>query len=587
MALVEVREVAEGYAGQHTTAAVMACLLSLGMHAIALYGLSRFQLDVPFWRGRLHRPRPPEPMRFVHVKAEVGSQRGRPGKLRPGDSSFTMNLVKEAEVLGVKPDVAVIEPPPLTGHRLAGETRNIAGPSAAPKRLPWQPRQEIVAIENEIVADEVSASERRRISRIERVSAAPDIVVPVDSGTVGNAGISAAEQFSGGKPEQAEIAQKTDGGVRAEKFAPLIEELRTKVGSELFEKDVTEITAFKPVEKVLVAEISTYTTLKDLKHGYFKIEIKRAGAEILPVIPKDVILVQDCSASMAEQRLHFCRDGLIRCLSEIGPEDRFNIVGFRDCSAMCFEDWSKNEPQAIERSKRFIEGMKSIGNTDIFLSVKDLMNLKRTPGRPIITFLVTDGHPTTGLIKSSDIVGEFSKLNDGAISVFTMGTVQTANSYLLDLLSYCNRGDSLIITKGRWDISDSIQRIMQEIKRPVLADLRFRFAESARCEVYPVLTSNLYLDRPLSLYGRYARGTKNIVFQAVGKGGHVDCDMVFDLDLDKVAKVGDKDIRKSWARQKIYHLIGGYARKAEPEILKEIRDTSKAYKVEIPHRGEF
>ena len=200
--------------------------------------------------------------------------------------------------------------------------------------------------------------------------------------------------------------------------------------------------------------------------------------------------------------------------------------------------------------------------------------------------LVTDGQPTAGMTDSSNIIAEFSKLNEGRISVFALGTVQTANSYLLDLLSYCNRGDSHVVARGRWDIPDVLQTRMIGISRPVLSNVRFVFADDSLCEVYPVQTSNLYLDRPLVLYGRYRRESKNLVFQAVGAAYDAKCDMIFSVPLTGTRR-GEADIRKMWAKQKIYHLIAENARRTTPDILREIRETASHYNVRIPHRGRF
>jgi len=387
----------------------------------------------------------------------------------------------------------------------------------------------------------------------------------------------------------AAAAIATETVVGGESEAPMIEieEAEEAETAELFTEELAEVTSLRPIENFLKAGITTYTSLLDRRYGYFRLRIERAGAEILPVMPKDVILVQDCSASIAEQRLHFCREGLAKCLGEIQPQDRFNVMRFRDKADFCFADWTSPDDASIESALAFISGMVSEGNTDILTSIQELAKLPRTAGRPTVVLLVTDGHPTTGLVGSSDIIGQFSKLNDGAMSVFAMGTVQTANEYLLDLLSYSNRGDDFIVTRGRWDIPDAMARFMKELSRPVLADVGFRFAEGSGLEVYPVLTSNLYLDRPLVLYGRYPKGADNVVFQAVGNSGEAKCDMIFSIPVAEADRSGDKSLRREWAMQKIYHLMGQYARTGGPTVLRDIRSTARDYGVDVPYREDL
>jgi hypothetical protein len=338
---------------------------------------------------------------------------------------------------------------------------------------------------------------------------------------------------------------------------------------------------------VLAARAATYETRRDRAYGYFKVEIKGLGSDVLPVMPKDVILMQDCSASMAEQRLFFCRQGLDACLDLLGDDDRFDVIGFRQTADRCFGNLVDNDASNIEKARAFIKSMRPGGNTDILASIRELVALPREAGRPIVVLVVSDGLATAGQTGSSDIIGEFSQLNDGMLSIYTIGTVQTADQYLLDLLSYSNRGEVIPLGKGRWSIPTSISDAMNKISRPVLADVDFRFPVGSQCEVYPVQTGNLYLDRPLVLYGRYPRGEENVTFQAVGEGKTAKCDMLFDVPLAAGVGEGDKTVREEWAKQKVYHLIGQYARRQDPDILREIRDTAREYKVNVPHRGRF
>jgi len=588
---VEMSRITEMTNRRHVIVGVVAGVLSVGIHVAGLLSLANVRFRVPLVSRRMLEMRRAKSMMVTDVVREMPAKRARPAVLKPGDAALPADLAEEARILGLSPDGAVIEPPASIEKHLTGEMKNIAKPRAVPRQERWEPRQELMMIEDRIAADTVETLTRKKIPPVERVREAPDIVPSVSREALkGGTWRHMARRVQPVKSGQVTIARMTVGGVEGYESVSglLVGESEGGYGTALFGEDVSDITGLKGIENLLLAEVSLYTTPRDLKYVYFMIEIKRAGAEALPIIPKDVILVQDCSASIAEQRLYFCREGLFHCLSAIGPDDRFNVVSFRDAPEMCFREWADNRPETIEKAKRFIRGMKSEGNTDIYSSLEDLTSVKHVTGRPVLCLLVTDGRSTTGLTRSSDIIGKFSKLNNGTISVFAMGTVKTANSYLLDLLGWCNRGDSFVVTKGRWDISGSMQKIMREVSRPVLAEVRFHFSASSRCAVYPALPGNLYLDRALVLYGRCPRSTEKIIFQAVGKAGDTTrCDMVFSLELDKMAKHGDRNIRQNWAKQKIYHLIGEYAREPKLKTMKEISGTAKKYRVKIPYEGKF
>jgi len=534
------------------------------------------------------------PMKLLEVTREVLGVK-RPDRLQPGDAAYVSDPSREADTTAEAPTEAAVEPPPVSHDVFTGADATIAEPSDLPEREAWQPRQEILAIQKRDLAAEVSRMERRTVPNLERVTSAPDIVNSVrreeymDAAVEGivRATVPAATLNIPATPAQ--IDQTVEDILKPsvqseEKKKVTIAEPEAESGTNLFVEATEEVTPYKPIERLLKARLVRRPPHGDSPYGFFRIEIERIGADVLPVIPKDVIFVQDSSASIAEQRLYFCRKGLVNCLSVLGPKDRFNIMAFRDTTQTCFSDWAPVSEANLSRAKDFIGALKSAGETDIYASIRKVLELPRTQGRPVVVLLVTDGMSTTGLTRSSSIIGQFTRLNDGALSVIAMGTVRSANHYLLDLLSYCNRGYSFVVTQGRWDIPEIMPRLLSSVRNPVMSDVRFLFTEKGGCEVYPKLTENLHLGRPLVLYGRYTKGTENAVFQAVGRAMDTECDMIFDLGLDASESTNDKDLPTIWAEQKIYHLLGQYARGPSQELMREIQTTARQYDVDVPYR---
>lgn len=592
----EIVHVSGGLNRQHVTAAAVATAVSVVMHVALLLLLPGVRFNVPVVPEDYRRQVRPRVMRLTDVVTETAAEAAageawRTASAMEGAAPVTLEgVVRE---LAVAPDEVAVEPPPVTEETMAGEDGSVMEPQTRPERDVWQPRQEILAVDEEMAASGIHDHlDRPFIPRVERVGKAPDVVVSVDrrkARTVGASAEPGAEAL--GRTVRADVsavAGRAGPGTGAgERGGLVIGEAPAKAGTGLFSETPSEITSLKHIENLLRARITTYSAPRDLRHAYFRVEIERAGAEVLPVIAKDLVFVQDCSASMSEQRLYFCRQALVQCLSELGPEDRFNVVGFRDTAEFCFPDWTANTPAARQEAQEFIGGLTAGGNTDIYRSIKELMKLKQTPGRPAVAVMITDGLPTAGITDSSDIIGEFTKLNTGRVSVFSMGSMRKANTYLLDLLSYCNRGDASLVRSGRWGIPNETRKLVRGLKRPVLSEVGFQFAGGEDVEVYPVLTSNLYLDKALVLYGRYRRGMDRAVFQVVGRAADVKCDMLFTLALEGQSGPRQKGIREMWAKQKIYHLIGQYARQPSAETLAEIRQTARAYGVRVPHRGRF
>ncbi len=579
----DIEFVSEGIHRKHVTAGTIAIVVSALVHVVLIGWLLTAQFKVPL--VRLLEKQVSADQRFLKLREFEREELNIDVKPEAADAAVRVaDLGGRSRQLEVPPETLSFEPPDLPEALVSSETPTLEGPEAETEIEPWEPRQEILMVENAVVQDDAARLARRKIPKITRVPDAADIVYPVDRTLLASAEPGEAET-----PMPAPVMIEADASAdlpAAEDSELAIDEKEAESGEELFEETPEEITEVKPLDNFLTAGITSFSTIRDREYVYFRVEIVRRSDEVLPVIPKDVLFVQDCSASMAEQRLYFCRKGMQEMLPRLGAADRFNIVAFRDRAQFCFPSWANAGEQNVALASSFIEKLKSEGNTDIYASIEGVLGVELTPGRPAIAILVTDGHATSGLTDGSAIIREFSKRNDGKISVFTMGTIQQAHTYLLDLLSYSNRGETREVEGGRWGIPESMTMLMDEVRNPVLADVTLSVAQATPSEIYPVQTMNLFRDRPLVLHGRCKRSQQQITIRATGQTGEVPCDMIFTLDL-RTAAGGNKDIRKEFGKQKVYHLISQYARTGDGRLRYEVRETAKTFRVAIPHEGAF
>ena len=576
---------------RHVVSAGIAILASLLVHLLAILflpGFSEFTIEPVQGFER------PISLRLEDVKMvpEAAESEKRPPKFKPETaraSAMAGEIGAEMTTIRRPTDEAEVEPRAVGAGVLIGEQKTLAEPVPVDRPL-WEPRQEILSINRQIAMESLAvARPRRYIQDIPRQANGPDIAAPanrddLEKGLVATGAyflVDDPSQFSWGK----NVPARMGGGGGAREVPPpkttLQEEPRKLTG-----EDSKRVTILKALEKYLKADVYVYHSPDDPLYDYCRIEIKRRTPELLPVLGKDFLLVQDGSASITEQKLHFCREGLLKALELLGPADRFNVIEFRDSVSRCFDTWATVDPDSLQRAREFIGRMESTGNTDIFDSLKDLLDSPRKPGRPVILMVVSDGVATAGMTDHSLIIEAFSQVNRGAVSVFTVGTYPGVNAYLLDLLSTRNRGDTFVVKTGRWDIPQVIEDRVREVSRPVLSDVRFRFAGQTYCEAYPVLTANLYLDRPLVLFGRYPRHARKLIFQATGRADDIQCDMVFDIDPAKGFS-GTPDIRTQWAWQRAYFLIGEHNRTKQPGILTELKTLGKTFDIKIPYRNEL
>lgn len=485
--------------------------------------------------------------------------------------------------LASKPDAA------LSAPRISEQALSVA--KAVPVKLPvpkplaetWYPRQEILSVVEKVVRDDIAAMPRIEIPAIERISAAPDYLPPVNL---------TKDRFDAAlkpTPPMFDIGDSAPAVLAPEEIkvteTPTPEAQTPEVTISRFGEKPSDISSFKPVDSRLVAKVQVLRSKAEPDRSYFRLEVAARDPAVLPVVPKDIVFVQDASRSLAEERLYFCRKALNEAIRLLPSTDRFNVASFRENVEFCFNGWASPNNGTIEQASSFINAMKSSGDTDLFESMKTILSLPRDSSRPLIIVLITDGKATKGLTKSSEIIGEFSKLNDNT-SVFAVGTHGRANNYLLDLLTFCNRGDANINGADRWNIPQTISESVIGCSQPVLGRVGVTTDLASKADLFPLPSANLYANRTLEYYGSCPSDVTNLVVQVRGEGGQAKCDIIFQMDLAN-AEAGGEDIRIGWARRKMYSLIGQYAREPSQALLDAIRRHSAATGLPVPYRSEI
>lgn len=575
---------APGSLRRHGLAAWCALILSVLLHGFLLYQLPPFLLG-----GLLEHPPFPD---YPAIALGQVERDPRP-KALPQARFRPENPQEVAEAWGgintmatmTSANLPVPEMPEISTGPVKGEAESLAEPPPLEATASaWDPRQEVLQIERPQLDDRAAALPRRYMATAPRADRVPDVVLPMDQP------MDFAQGWSGGLPAGIESLSRptlhSEGNpeglgavVPAEHTLPSIlpAELPLLAENLLAEPEPTT----QPVEQYLQLATRVYQPADEPGLTYFELQITRRTESTLPVLPKDVLLVQDCSESMTPWKLAECKRGLIRWLEQLNPGDRFDVLAFRETTTRCFGDWQPFDPAHKAQALAFIDSLRAQGNTDVYASLQAALAVASDGERPVIVALITDGRPTAGLTASSAIIEGFTASNQGRLSVFGLGGGPRVNRFLLDLLSYRNRGDSLVVEDTE-KIPYAMDRWGGETRRPVLSGLSYQFSGVAAEEVYPSTLTHLYLDRPLKLYGRVATAAAPAAFQVVGQNGGQTRDMVFPLDLAQASR-GEPAIRTQWVWHRIYEWIGNYLRAPSEDKLVEIQDLADRYGLAVPY----
>lgn len=507
------------------------------------------------------------------------------------------------------PSADVLDPSRIDAARPAlPETAPLRPPEPIPERAEWRPRQQRLEVAEETVADEIAARPRRVVPAVERVPMASDIVdaaLPVPSplrvaprpagGAAAPTGEpAAAADMSPPPAEPPAIAPPAPLPARPadESASPADAAMPTLPGGSPASEVVragrertADVTGMAPIEHRLRLDVSAWTPPDEAGWRYIAIRVQRATEDVLPVLPRAVLFVQDCSASMGAPKVAAARRGLHAALQSLRDDDMFEIISFRESVARCFGEWTPATPAARARAGWFVEQMESRGMTDVYAVLGMILGLPSPDGRPLVVIMISDGRPTVGLQDNFEIIQRFTDANQGRVSVYSIGTGRGANRFLLDFLSRKNRGESQVFMDLN-DVPGGIDQITRQLARPVLAELSYRLSSLDENEVYPRLLTHLYLDRPLILYGRVPAGASSAAVRVIGRSGATPYDMVFPLDLAGAAE-GGAVLREAWTRQKLAWLIGEHIRTRDPAYRDAAASLARRMGADAPYAAEL
>lgn len=561
-----------------------ALLLSAGLHV----GLLRMNPNLYLGAGDFLQSAPPQQRRQIQVekssaermKRELPKLLERFGPAIPEDASEApIDLPDPSSVLLDRVEAVLPEPETLfPSAALPQETPPLSEPESD-----WSPREEVLAVTEAQVKETLDILPRQFRDITSDRARAPDISLPgpaPDLARFPDPAPAVFQSLHAGTAPDALLGFPVLPGTAGSATGGTVPLSRPPDLQETVLEPPEQITGLTPVEALIRLETRIFDDPENPELRYFKIQLLPNGMDTLPILPRDIVYLVDCSASMTERKLRLAVEGINDSLETLSERDRVNVIAFRDQVDLFASEGVEANLFGKAKVRTFLSSLHARGQTDVYASLHALQQLPRSSERPMLALLITDGVPTQGLTDSSEIIDSFSRSNQGEISVFGLGAGGRVNRLLLDFLSFRNRGGSLVATEAA-GLPATVLQSANEIRRPVLMNLSYQFSGRNQPEMYPRHLSHLYVNRPLILIGRLPRSQNNIAFQIVGssvEGGH---DMLFTLNLDEAAD-GGAGLRQEWAWQalleKLASRLGGPGRAAGSDV----RDLIDNFNLVIP-----
>uniref|UniRef100_A0A7N4V3B6 Inter-alpha-trypsin inhibitor heavy chain 4 n=1 Tax=Sarcophilus harrisii TaxID=9305 RepID=A0A7N4V3B6_SARHA len=220
-----------------------------------------------------------------------------------------------------------------------------------------------------------------------------------------------------------------------------------------------------------------------IENGYF---VHHFAPAELSTLPKNVVFVIDKSGSMAGRKIKQTREALIKILSDLKPEDQFNLVIFSREVILWKPTLLQASTEHVEEAKLFASSINADGSTNIneaaLVAVRMLDESNRKEQLPAgsvsMVILLTDGDPTTGERNPQKIQENVKAAIGGNYYLYCLGFGFDVHYAFLEKLALENGG----VARRIYEDSDAdlqLQDFYQEVANPLLTMVKFQYPQNA------------------------------------------------------------------------------------------------------------
>ena len=156
--------------------------------------------------------------------------------------------------------------------------------------------------------------------------------------------------------------------------------------------------------------------------------------------PLDLALVIDTSGSMIGEPIEYVREGLLRMLDDLAPEDRVSLIAFSDEAEILAQAVPGDATADLQLA---IDTLDAHGKTNIYDGLRtgyELVAAQAEAGRQSRVVLLSDGEATAGIVSTSKIVAMSAGYNEVGHSLTTIGMGAEFDPVLMRELSESGGG---------------------------------------------------------------------------------------------------------------------------------------------------
>ncbi len=293
--------------------------------------------------------------------------------------------------------------------------------------------------------------------------------------------------------------------------------------------------------------------------GYFMLlatppAIEKGAAKI----QREVTLVIDRSGSMRGEKIEQAKNAALQVIEGLDEGELFNIIDYSDTiESFATQPVAKNA-ESVALARDYVANIRPIGGTNIHDALMEALRQPVAKGSlPMILFL-TDGLPTIGKTRETEIREAVARGNAHARRVFSFGVGFDVNAPLLTAISRQSRATTTFVMPDE-DVEAKVGSMFRKLAGPVLASPRLTYVANGPVAGQPmrhVLPSELpdvFEGDQIVVVGQYLDGVKTTILV---EGDQRDRKRTMEFSFDpKNASARNAFVPRLWASRKIASLI--------------------------------
>lgn len=308
------------------------------------------------------------------------------------------------------------------------------------------------------------------------------------------------------------------------------------------------------------------------------------------VLSKEIVFVLDTSGSMATgNKIDQARKALAFCLSQLNPQDRFNLITFSTTvNALSDGKLLDATKDNVAKALTAVDTIEATGGTAIDDALRAALanNFSSGPEKAKLVIFLTDGLPSVGVTDAGSILKDVEQGNKAGARIFNFGVGTDVNTHLLDRISMDHDGSSTYVAPKE-DLELKLSDFYARIKNPVMTNVSFDFGAGARVHsLYPRKVPALFKGSEILMFGRFKGAGPGTVTLRGNVGGETK-----ELKVNVEWPAQDREnsfLPRIWAMRKIGHLLEDMRLTGQnQETINEIVQLSQLHGIVTPYTSQL